>query len=108
MKKNIKIIRCDNAGKNKTLEENCSKNFEEIKSEFTSEGTPQQNGVVEWGFVTLYYRMLAMMVHLRLHEKLKTGLWSKRAATMTKLENIMVNPHKGECAHEKFYGKMKS
>ena len=31
MKKNIKIICCDNAGKNKIIEENCMKNFKEIK-----------------------------------------------------------------------------
>ena len=43
MKENVKIIISENAGENKTLEENCMKNFEEIKFEFTSPGTPQQN-----------------------------------------------------------------
>ena len=47
MNKNVKIICCDNAGENKTLEENFMKNSEEIKFEFTSPGNPQQNGVVE-------------------------------------------------------------
>ena len=41
MKKNIKIIFYDNTGENKTLEENCSKFFEEIKFQFKSPGTPQ-------------------------------------------------------------------
>ena len=40
MNKNVKIIRSDNAGENKTLEENCMNNLEEIKFEFTSPGTP--------------------------------------------------------------------
>ena len=30
MKKNIKIIGCDNGDKNKTLEEDCANTFEEI------------------------------------------------------------------------------
>ena len=42
MKKNIKIFRCDNAGKNNTLKENCAENAEEIKFEFTSPGIPHQ------------------------------------------------------------------
>ena len=107
MKKNIKIICCDNAGENKTLEENCANNFEENKFEFTSQGTPQKNGVVEQGFSTLYSRMRAMMVYTGLHENLKTGLWPKCAATATKIEIIMVNPHEEKCVHEKFNSKMR-
>ena len=59
---------------NKILEENCMKKFEVIKSEFTSPGIPQQNGVVERGFDTLYYRMRVMMTHAGLHKNLKTSL----------------------------------
>ena len=92
-KKNIKIFRCDNSGINKTLEENCMKSFEEIKFEFTSPGTPQKNGVVEWVFDTIYYRMSAMITHEGLCEKLKTDLWPECAVTATKVGNIMVNPH---------------
>ena len=53
MKKNVKIIFCDNAGENKTLEENCMKNFKEIKFKLTSPGTQHQNGVVTWVFAKL-------------------------------------------------------
>ena len=35
MKKNVKILCCDNAGENKTPKENCANNPEGIKSEFT-------------------------------------------------------------------------
>ena len=106
MKEKVKTIRCDNAGENKTLEETCAKNSEEIKFEFTSLGTPQKNGVVERRYATLYSWMRAMMVHAGLHENPKTGPWPKYAATVTKLGNIMVNPHEEKCAHEKFYGKI--
>ena len=85
MNKNVKIICCDNAGENKNLEENCAKRFEEIKSEFTSPGTPQKNGMVKRVFATLYSQMRGMMYHARLHENLNTGLWSKCATTTTKI-----------------------
>ena len=97
MKKNLKIIFCENAGENKTLEENCMNNSEAIKFEFTSADTSQQNGTVEQKFATLYSWMCAMMVHTGLHENLKNGLWIKCVATATKLENIMVNPHTKMC-----------
>ena len=54
--------------KKKTLEENCAENSEENKFEFTSQGTPQQNCVVEQGFDTLYSPMRTIMVHKLLHE----------------------------------------
>ena len=41
-----------------------------------------------------------------LHENLKTDLWPKCMATATKLENIMVNPHKEKYVLEKFHGKI--
>ena len=67
IKKKVKIIFCDNAGENKALEENCMKNFEEIKFEFTSPGNPQKNGVVERVFATIYSMMRSMMTHVRIH-----------------------------------------
>ena len=102
MKKNVKIIFCDNAGENKALKENWEKNSEEIKFGFIAPGTPQQNGIVEWVFAILYSWMRVMMAYVGLHENLKTGIWPKSAITATKLENIMVNPHKEKCAYEKY------
>ena len=89
-----KKIWCDNAGENKTLKENCAICFEKNSFEFTSLVTPQKNKVTEREFATLYSRMCSMMELTGLHEKLKTGIWTKWMATVTKLENIMVNPHK--------------
>ena len=105
-KTNVKITLCENAGKNKTLEENFAKNTEEIDFEFTSSGTPQKNVMVEWGLATLYSYMRMMMEHAILHKNLKTVLWTKYTETMTKIENIMVNPHEEKCANEKFYGNI--
>ena len=47
-----------------------------------------------------------MVVHVGLHEILKTGPRNEFAATAAKLENIVVNPHEEKCAHEKFYRKI--
>ena len=98
MKKNVKIIFCDNAGENKMIEDNFMKNFKEIKFEFTSPGTPKQNRMVERGFATLYSRMRAILTHAGLYQKLKTGPWTKCVATTNELENSTVNPHE-EDAH---------
>ena len=59
----VKNIRCDNAGENKVLERESDKIDLGIISEYTSPGTPQQNGVVERAFVTVMGRARAMMNH---------------------------------------------
>ena len=46
------------------------------------------------------------MAHTGIHEKIKIGLWTKCVETVTKLQNVMVNPHAEKFAHEKLYGKM--
>ena len=50
----IKFIRCDNAGENKELEKECKKAGMNIEFEYTAPNTPQQNGVAESGFRTLW------------------------------------------------------
>ena len=50
--------------------------------------------------------MGVMMAYMGLHESLKIEMWFECAVTTTKLENIMVNPHKYIRAYDKVYGKM--
>ena len=61
--KNRKVayIRCDNAGENKTLEEECKKEGLGITFEYTARNTPQQNGQVERSFATLYGKIRSML-----------------------------------------------
>ena len=47
-----------------------------------------------------------MIVYTGIHGNLNTGLWPEFTANATKLENIMVNPHKEKYGHKKFYRKM--
>ena len=49
----VKIIRCHNAGENKALETESDKNDMGMIFEYSAQGTPQQNGVVERAFVTV-------------------------------------------------------
>ena len=49
-------------------------------------GTPQKNGMVEWGFSKHYHRMCGMFAHARLHENLNTVPWPECVATTNKLE----------------------
>ena len=71
----VKIFRCDNAGENKVLERESDKNELGIIFEYTSPGTPQQNGVVERAFVTVMGRARAMMNQAGFVEKLQFSLF---------------------------------
>ena len=55
----VKYIRCDNSGENKKLMELCktTNGLAHIHFKFTARNTPQQNGVVERAFTTLYRRI---------------------------------------------------
>ena len=44
MKKNVKMISCDNTDEKKNIEENCAENPNEINFEFTSPEPPHKNG----------------------------------------------------------------
>ena len=60
----------------------------EIIIKFTSLGTPEENGVVEWIFATLYSRMGIMMVHKELLEKPKSRLCTDFKATTNKIRML--------------------
>ena len=49
-----KFIRCDNAGENKSLEQECIAHNMGIQFEYTPSGTPQRNGRVERKFTYLF------------------------------------------------------
>ena len=79
----VKIIRCDNAGENKALETESDKNDLGIIFEYTAPGTPQQNGVVERGFVTDMGHARAMMNYVGF-------TMCEAAQTATLLDNVLV------------------
>ena len=58
----IKKIRLDNSGENKSLQKECDKQNLGIIFEFTAPGTPQQNSIAERRIPTLMGRARAMLI----------------------------------------------
>ena len=98
------IIRCDNAGENKMLEQLCIKNQMGINFEYTAPQTPQQNGVVERLFATLSGKVRAMMNHAGFTAEMRSYYWAECAETATKLEGLMKGEN-NQNKHFLFYGK---
>ena len=97
--------RCDNLGENKATKDLLDENGFGIKFEFTARETPQQNGMVERAFATLYGRMRAMFTNAGFEKIKRETLWAECAATATKLDNILVKSENMKSPYEKFYGK---
>jgi hypothetical protein len=103
--KTVKLIRCDNAGENKTFQKECEKAGLGVQFEYTAPGTPQLNGRVERKFATLYGRVRAMLNGARLPKDLRHGLWTKAACTATDLENTLVSSTRPVAAYNQFFEK---
>ena len=96
----IKIIRCDNAGENKKMDDACIEQRMGIKFEYTAVGTPQQNGRVERKFATLYGRIRSMMIDAGMKENLRQKLWVDAANMCVDLDNILVKKKGEKSAHQ--------
>ena len=99
----VKNIRCDNAGENKKLEEKVIDENMKINFEYTSAGTPQQNGVAERAFATLYGRVRAMLNRAGFKGAMREKLWAECAMTATFLDGILSNKVGAKSKWEKFY-----
>jgi hypothetical protein len=101
----VKYIRCDNAGENKSFDkENILANLN-LTFEYTSPGSPQYNGKVERKFATLYGRVRSMLNAANLSSTLRRGLWAEAAQTATDIENSLVSANKDTPAHTRFYNQ---
>ena len=100
---NVKVERiwCDNAGENISFEKECARNKMNIKFEYTSAGTPQQNGRIERKFATLYSRVRAMFIGAGIDERLRKLLWAEAMNTAIDLDNVMTQAD-GQSAYQKF------
>ena len=101
----IKRIRLDNSGENKSLQKECDNQNLGIIFEFTAPGTPQQNSVAERRIPTLMGRARAMLIQAGLEPKYKEEFWCEVISTATKLDNIMVRPERTKPPHTLFYGE---
>ena len=91
-KTRIRLVKSyhDNAGENKVLERESDKNELGIIFEYTTPGTPQQNGVAERAFVTVMGRARAMMSHAGFTMAKRQQLCCESAQTATMVDNILV------------------
>ena len=67
----VKRIRLDNSGENRSLQRECDKQNLGVIFEFTAPATPQENSVVERNIPTLLGRARAMMIQARLNPQEK-------------------------------------
>ena len=103
----VKIIRCDNAGENNSLQATCKAEGLGITFEYTAPGTPQQNGRVERKFQTLYGRVRAMIHGSGLEKSVGDSLWPEAANTATDLDAYLVHDQSNMSAADKFFGEGK-
>ena len=109
--KEIKYIRCDNAGENKALERAYVNGGFNITFEYTPPGSPQYNGVVERSFPTIYGKMRANFNGAGLGKEKQQLIWTECVNYVCDTENIMVKkegsvtPYKGIHNDEAKYTK---
>ena len=95
----VKIFRCDNVGENEKFKEKLIELGKNIKMEFSVPGTPQQNGIVERAFATMYGRVRAMMNYAKFEGELHKKLWAECAKTATDLDGVLIQ-EKRKCLEE--------
>jgi len=100
----VKYIRCDNAGENQTLKNQCNKEGLGITFEYTACSTPQHNGQIERMFQTLYGRIKSMVNEAGLPGYLRTGVWAEAANMGVLWENAIVHDKGQLPAFTQFYG----
>ena len=101
----IKRIRLDNNGENRSLQKECDKQNLGVKFKFTAPGTPQQNSVVESKIPALVGRARAMLVQAGINSKGKGEFWCEVISTATNLDSIMVRPDRKKLPYTLFYNK---
>ena len=101
----VKNIRLDNSGENRSLQKECEIQNLGIIFEFTAPGTPQQNLVVERKIPTLMGRSRAMMIQAGFSQQDKRKFWCEVISTATKLDNIMVRKERTKPPHKLFFNE---
>ena len=104
----IKRIRLDNSGENRSLQKECDKANLGITYEFTAPESPQQNSVAERRIPTLMGRARAMLIQAGIESKYKGEFWCEVISTATKLDNIMVRPERTKPFTHCSMGKMRN
>ena len=73
----VKFIRCDNAGENQILQQQCDREILNVRFEFTGPDTPQYNGKIERRFATLYGRVRVIVNEAKVPDEMRNKLWAE-------------------------------
>jgi hypothetical protein len=94
----VKMVRCDNAGENKKVEERSMEAQWKlgIKFEYTARDTPQQNSLAEVGFTTIANQGRAMMIGANLPPEVRYKLFREAFSCATMLDWLVVVHLDGE------------
>ena len=101
----VKKFRCDNAGENEKFKEKLIELGKYIKVEFLALGTPQQNGIVEGAFATMYGRVRAMMNYAEFEGERRKKLWAECAKITTDLDGVLIQKKNEKSNYEKMFGR---
>ena len=101
----VRNIRCDNASEHTIFQQKTIDAGLHITFEFTAPHTPQQNGIVERKFATLWGRVRAMHIRAGFSLERRNEMWAETARTATALENIIPPPGTAVSPFELVYGK---
>jgi hypothetical protein len=105
----IQILRVDNAGENKLLQQRCeSKDWQfAINYEYTGRDTPHHNHMAELRFATLGNKGRALKVRANIPMNKRYLLFREAFKTATDLDSLVVTTvgTKKSTRHEHFYGK---
>ena len=84
--KNVKYLRCDNAGEHNELISYCERN--NIVLEKTAPNTPQHNGVVERSFATDLNYIRAMLFQANFTPSMVSALWGMAVLYLERTKNM--------------------
>ena len=101
----IKRVRLDNSGENKSLQKECNQENLGMIFEFAAPGTPQQNSVAERRIPILMGRVRAMLLQVGIDSKGKGEFRCEVISTATKLDNKMVRPERTKPPYTLLYNK---
>ena len=101
----VKRVRLDNSGENRSLQRERDKQNLGVICEFTAPSTPQQNSVAERKIPTLMGRARAMMIQAGLYQQDKRKFWCEVISTAIKLDNIMVRTDRTKLPNTVFFNK---
>ena len=76
-----------------------------IKTKFSALGKPQQNGIVERAFATMYRGVRAMMNYAKFEGELYKKLWSGCAKTTTNLDGVLIQDKNNKSNYKKMFGR---